>query len=910
MWGFGVDDIVESRVISHEMGHLLGLYHTEHGTYESGGCCELVADYGNTDPNSSSCMCGDFVPDTPADIGTNPSNNNNNCQWIVPSYPLNVNCTFGSYPNFVDANGDPYQPTATNIMSSTNDYLECTTIFTSGQGRRMRYFLETEQILQNSNVSPQISNPEIYGVVFWTTANTPNNGDFLIDGNLTIKSGSLLSIQSGVTVHFGENSKVIIEPSAQLELRGTLTSNSCGEFWQGVEVWGNSGQPQWPGISAFPALYPQGYFRGWYGGVIENAVTAVQLSGPTGNGGVITCTGTTIRNSVRGIVFEPHQNFLAPFNTPLGYIGAIQNSIFEVDEDYPHQTPFHSFIHMTEVYGPRISHCSFTNNIAYSIFVPTEAEDHGYGIFADGAGFTLNNSSEFNRLGYGVYVGTSGSQFPFVIEDCTFDQCIVGIRNREVHGATILSNTFNMGVKPNLYFGDQFGICFEEGITSFTCQENSFINTAGNNYHDLIGIFCKNTGDFSKTIRRNNFVGLDFGNLSNGTNGNTSLQFPRGLNYLCNTNFNVSGSTDFAVADGRIRPIQGLPNANTAGGYDATGNTFSYTGTDFNNMGDGIAYFFNLNGLSEEPLTFSGNITLNQALPNMCPSDFIERPPLDTQIVDNIKQQYHDTKEAYSELMPTYQSHPTDAMANTLSLYRQEMDEAAYKIALHIKSDTLSPYYPDSLYAWIGNLENYEGDLWLAREYLAAGSPTLAAQVFNGIPSKYTLTTAQQSDLNNYAAIANLIGTTSVYELDATALTALRSYDNVGGHAEGWAQNILTWYGAHYPVEYVTSSQGEQQLIGNGQIRFQQDAVSSFKVAVFPNPANQVVNFAVEGDLSEKGEVLVVKDMHNRILTKFMVTSSESNISWDSSIYPSGLYFFQLYSNGKSIEAGKIILNK
>ncbi|MEZ4931868.1 MAG: T9SS type A sorting domain-containing protein [Saprospiraceae bacterium] len=257
-----------------------------------------------------------------------------------------------------------------------------------------------------------------------------------------------------------------------------------------------------------------------------------------------------------------------------------------------------------------------------------------------------------------------------------------------------------------------------------------------------------------------------------------------------------------------------------------------------------------------------------------------------------------------------YQTHPTDAIADTMNLYRLEMDEAAYLMTLHIKNDTLSPYVPDSLYTWISNFDSYEGDLWLAREYLAAGSPTLAAQVFNGIPSKYTLTTAQQSDLNNYAAIANLIGTTSVYELDATALTALRSYDNVGGHAEGWAQNILTWYGAHYPVEYVTSSQGEQQLIGNGQIRFQQDAVSSFKVAVFPNPANQVVNFAVEGDLSEKGEVLVVKDMHNRILTKFMVTSSESNISWDSSIYPSGLYFFQLYSNGKSIEAGKIILNK
>lgn len=51
-----------SSILSHEMGHLLGLYHTFLGTC-GGGCPELV--------DGSNCnSCGDFVCDTPADHQT------------------------------------------------------------------------------------------------------------------------------------------------------------------------------------------------------------------------------------------------------------------------------------------------------------------------------------------------------------------------------------------------------------------------------------------------------------------------------------------------------------------------------------------------------------------------------------------------------------------------------------------------------------------------------------------------------------------------------------------------------------------------------------------------------------------------------------------------------------------------
>jgi hypothetical protein len=53
-----------TSVLSHEMGHCLGLYHTHHGTVTEEGdsfqCPELVN-------GSNSSTCGDYIADTPAD---------------------------------------------------------------------------------------------------------------------------------------------------------------------------------------------------------------------------------------------------------------------------------------------------------------------------------------------------------------------------------------------------------------------------------------------------------------------------------------------------------------------------------------------------------------------------------------------------------------------------------------------------------------------------------------------------------------------------------------------------------------------------------------------------------------------------------------------------------------------------
>lgn len=118
---FGVD-MVTSHVISHEMGHCMGLWHTHQSGSPS--CVEFV--------NGSNCTtCGDFVCDTPADPYLGFNVDTTTCIWNSSG---------------TDPNGDPYAPDEANIMAYTQPV--CMQYFTNGQGLRMRTAIANEPLLQ------------------------------------------------------------------------------------------------------------------------------------------------------------------------------------------------------------------------------------------------------------------------------------------------------------------------------------------------------------------------------------------------------------------------------------------------------------------------------------------------------------------------------------------------------------------------------------------------------------------------------------------------------------------------------------------------------------------------------------------------------------------------------------------
>lgn len=127
--------LADSHAISHEMGHILFLWHTFHGTWlelgnDQNQCGELVN-------GSNGSICGDYVFDTPADPNIDFNINLNNCQW--------------THSGATDPNGDTYDPDEKNIMAYT--HVDCMEYFTMEQGLRMRNAISSLPHLQNALVN-------------------------------------------------------------------------------------------------------------------------------------------------------------------------------------------------------------------------------------------------------------------------------------------------------------------------------------------------------------------------------------------------------------------------------------------------------------------------------------------------------------------------------------------------------------------------------------------------------------------------------------------------------------------------------------------------------------------------------------------------------------------------------------
>lgn len=122
-----------TNTISHEMGHVLSLFHTFHGEF-----FELTTtschDFGYI---TSDCQCGDYVEDTPPDYEThNPliipglSGCLNNCQYVPTS-----SGAAGPCPTTRPVNGNNHilTPPLNNIMSY---HFDCSNTFTINRSTR------------------------------------------------------------------------------------------------------------------------------------------------------------------------------------------------------------------------------------------------------------------------------------------------------------------------------------------------------------------------------------------------------------------------------------------------------------------------------------------------------------------------------------------------------------------------------------------------------------------------------------------------------------------------------------------------------------------------------------------------------------------------------------------------------
>lgn len=918
----------ELNTLAHEFGHYAFLYHVWGPDW---GSCNIWCH------SEANCLnFGDRVCDTDPCIQayqTTDCQEPTSCEWFCPG-----NLPVGVY----------FYPKE-NYMSYTPS---CQNRFTEGQAERMRTFaldnirasLWSEENKKCTGIAGYygdnivINSPSV--PTNWTTSSLPDNGNILISGNLTIEGGSILTIGSGVVVRFCGNGRLIVKPNATLNLYGTLT-NSCVAPWKGVEVWGNSSQSQF----AVSGVNGQGRLYGYTGSAIENADIGVQLWGPdylANAGGIISCNGTTFRNNRRAVEFAPYNNFwpyqVGPTGQAQNYAASFGRCTFITDDGYPSPLPFEAFLYMKGVRGVGITGCSFANNRSTS---PGSIVGYGYGIHATDAGFSVQSAcngntypctnythTTFNNLGYAIYTANVVGNQPFNVQRARFNGCYFGIYNKAVSQGTLLFNVFNLGKVPDatLLQGQdyaQFGAFFEAAMSGFTFQEDTFSHVAGN-VAITVGSYCKDLAFFDgNVLRRNTYNGVVFGNIAEKTNAYYNINPPRGLHYLCNTNTGVI-SADFSVLEGaNIRRDQGiLTSTQPQVAFSAAGNKFSQIAIDFQNLsGWKIRYHKNPGPPLEDPIAVSGNFSEIHADPNACPSEYCDPPCREQHELEIIKSDYFVRKGEYSAAKTAHDA--AVANGNTtlaeqkgheMAYARYAMDEVSFMVTLHLLYDTAT-FHRDTLLAWFARMDNPAAQLQMARNYLAHGEPAQSAAALSQAATLFGLNTEDTADFSDLVSIVNLIGTQSVYSLNAQTLDALDSYAN-GNSSEAavLAQNIRAMYGSHYPPRYQLPSEiGERSNDSKPESR--PTGTDGLALTASPNPASGDVTFTAEGKVLEGMEfTLTVSDLSGKLVWTQRIVAGEShqvNVLWSTAQVPNGIYVYRLASpDGRVNLSGKIVIQK
>ncbi|MVM29816.1 hypothetical protein GO755_07220 [Spirosoma sp. HMF4905] len=175
-----------NQTIPHELGHSFNLYHT----FGNNNGTEFTDELVTRGAGANCSTAGDLICDTPAD----PYTLNDN-----PSILINGCIVYNQDRPYRDANGDPYSPSVTNIMSYY--FSNCGTDFTPGQYDRVQAGLALRQthtaytldapptpVTAPSNLTGTFSNNAI--ILTWQD-NANNEMGYFIERSTSPTSGFL-----------------------------------------------------------------------------------------------------------------------------------------------------------------------------------------------------------------------------------------------------------------------------------------------------------------------------------------------------------------------------------------------------------------------------------------------------------------------------------------------------------------------------------------------------------------------------------------------------------------------------------------------------------------------------------------------------------------------------------------------
>ncbi|MEI7661555.1 MAG: C1 family peptidase [Bacteroidota bacterium] len=408
----------------------------------------------------------------------------------------------------------------------------------------------------------------------WSTpieihSNTTWSGIRHMNRDVIIYPGATLTVDG--QVFFSPGTQIKVQKQAQLILSSSDTINpprltsGCGNFWGGIEVWGDPRDPQ--------SLQYQGKVT-ILNGVIENAAcgiktlnsnyypdnsdTSVIMGLPTG--GIIDAQKAIFRNNVIGVELFPYRN---GNHANQSRFTACR---FETSARFPDgRTPAYG-IKLMGVNNVNISGCTYINSRPDSVHYTYR----GSGLYAYNAVFTVNDTNisgrmydtKFEKLNYGVYSLYSPLGFSSIsLKNASFNSnrgSIYLSGFQEVSPVNLNGNKFSMLY--NLDTDNQYGIYLENcsgfKVTQDTITGNSF--AGGNQF----GIIVNNSGPENNYIYHNVLQNLKVGLQGLNINRNSDalietgvpVYIPTGLRFICNKFEDVGCTDDFLINENLLDP--------------------------------------------------------------------------------------------------------------------------------------------------------------------------------------------------------------------------------------------------------------------------------------------------------------------------------------------------------------------
>lgn len=431
-----------------------------------------------------------------------------------------------------------------------------------------------------------------------------------ISGN-AISEGFILDANAVVTVtgtiKSNKNAKTIVPVGTRLILDGGLMTNNDNNFWQGIEVWGNSSMHQY----TVNGLCAQGYLELKNGAVIENAKCAVELWRPnhwSTTGGIIHATDATFRNNAMAVHALCYNNYDPNTLKETNYRGFLKNCSFIIDEDYLGTETFLKHVKLGVVNGIRFLGCDFSADRSVNGVHPW-----CIGISAYNAGFSVDSycaqaldpcpvndlkKSTFTGLSSGICVDGDGSTSRiFTVNETVFTNNDTGIKATNISYPVVHNNEFCIG--RGEYCDFTYGIHLKN-VSSFTIEDNYFHPYSHSNA-TTVGIAIAESRGVND-VYRNTFENLSRANLAFGRNAiNTNIgPLPGsilGLTYTCNEYTGNQRDIMVLQLDG-VACIQLLQGSAAI----PAGNTFTQSGFQiYNNGSYSIEYYYNSNETDETP---------------------------------------------------------------------------------------------------------------------------------------------------------------------------------------------------------------------------------------------------------------------------------------------------------------------